>query len=251
MKVLAIIGSPRKRNTYETVRQIEAIHKQRARVEYEYLFLKDMDLKLCTGCHLCLMRGEGLCPHKDDRDLIIEKIEGSDGVILASPTHSMNVSWLMKNYFDRTSFIMHRPRFFRQRFMLVTVAGSIRGGKPALRALSFGVYGGKRVGELIALNSPGMNEGKRAKQQRNIKRAAGRFAKAMARPYAPRPTFSYIAWFAAFKAVSEANKDTSVADWEYFKDKDYFIDVRLNPVQRMEMGLLSGLMGWMVRKGYV
>lgn len=37
----------------------------------------------------------------------------------------------------------------------------------------------------------------------------------------------------------------------HFKDRDYFIDVHLNPVQRMEMGFLSGLMGWMVRKGYV
>ena len=37
MKILVIIGSLRKKNTYETVRKIENYHKQYAECEYEYL----------------------------------------------------------------------------------------------------------------------------------------------------------------------------------------------------------------------
>ena len=96
MKILAIISSFRKKNTYKTVKQIERIHQSISHCEYEYLFLKDTNLKTCIGCHLCLTKGERYCPIKDDRDAIIVKIESVDAVILASPNHTMNVNWLMK-----------------------------------------------------------------------------------------------------------------------------------------------------------
>lgn len=68
------------------------LQSENSNCEYEYVFLKDLNLKLCTGCHICITKGEDFCPLKDDRDVIINKIEDSDGVILASPTFSMNVT---------------------------------------------------------------------------------------------------------------------------------------------------------------
>lgn len=118
MKVLVIISSLRKRNTYRVATQIEKIHQGICQCEYEYLFLREINLMPCTGCHLCLIEGEQSCPLKDDRDLIVRKIESSDAVILASPNHTKNVNWLMKNYIDRFSYLMHRPRYFKQRFHL-------------------------------------------------------------------------------------------------------------------------------------
>ena len=76
MKILAILSSPRKKNTYRAVQAIETLHKQTCDCDYEYLFLHKTDLKGCVGCHLCLTRGEEFCPLKDDRDLILQKIEG-------------------------------------------------------------------------------------------------------------------------------------------------------------------------------
>ena len=40
---------------------------------YEYLFLKDLNLKLYTVCHIFIPKCEELCPLKDDRDMIIKK----------------------------------------------------------------------------------------------------------------------------------------------------------------------------------
>ena len=37
---------------------------------------------------LCLNKGEELCPLKDDRDLLIDKMNNSDGIIFASPNYS-------------------------------------------------------------------------------------------------------------------------------------------------------------------
>jgi len=41
--------------------------KKQGEVEFDYLFLRDQNLKLCKGCFVCVTRGENLCPLKDDR----------------------------------------------------------------------------------------------------------------------------------------------------------------------------------------
>lgn len=251
MKILVIVGSLRKLNTYNIAKMIEERHKQISDCEYEYIVLKDMDLKLCTGCHACMTVGERFCPLKDDRDMIINKIEEADGVILACPTFSMNVSWVMKNFMDRLSFIMHRPRFFRQRFMLLVVSGSIRGGKDAMRSLKFASFAGQVVNRLIVLNSPGMNENKRNRQNSKVIKEAEKFAVNMNKKLSLKSPFSYLIWFSAIKTVTAVYKDNSTADYEYYRDKKYFIDVRLNKVQKITIKVLSSLFLFLAEKGFV
>jgi len=58
MKILAIIGSPRKKgNSYKATKEVEERMKQLGKVEFEYLFLKDADLKMCSGCFNCVSKG--------------------------------------------------------------------------------------------------------------------------------------------------------------------------------------------------
>ncbi len=124
MKILAIMGSPRKKgNTYKVVQEIEERMKEMGDLEFEYLFLKDANLEPCRGCHTCLLKGEDLCPIDDDRPKIEEQILNSDGVILASPVYLFNVSALMKKFLDRFAYVCHRPRFFNQYLMSVSTAG--------------------------------------------------------------------------------------------------------------------------------
>ena len=67
-----------------------------------------------------------LCPLKDDRSIIEEKIKNADGVIFTSPNYVFNVSGLMKNFIDRFAYVCHRPRFFKNAIVLTTsgVGGS-------------------------------------------------------------------------------------------------------------------------------
>ncbi len=59
MKILAIIGSPRKKgNTYRIVSRIEESMKTRGEVKFDYPFLRDVHLELCQGCWQCLSWGE-------------------------------------------------------------------------------------------------------------------------------------------------------------------------------------------------
>ena len=114
MKVLAIMGSPKKRgNTYELTRKVEENMKLLGAVEFEYVFLKDLNLESCLGCGICFDKGEELCPLKDERPILEEKMQTADGVIFTSPNYVFNVSGLMKNFIDRFAYVCHRPRFFK------------------------------------------------------------------------------------------------------------------------------------------
>jgi multimeric flavodoxin WrbA len=121
MKILAIMGSPRKMgNTYKVTKKVEERMKQLGDVEFEYVFLKDVRLGQCLGCQVCFDKGEDKCPLKDDRAMLEEKIHNADGIIFASPTYTFNVSGLMKNFFDRFGYACHRPRFFKSALVLTT-----------------------------------------------------------------------------------------------------------------------------------
>jgi len=70
MKVLAIIGSLRKGNSYRITQQVENCLKSysnnddsgKVDLEFEYIFLNEDNLELCKGCFVCLPYGEDKCP---------------------------------------------------------------------------------------------------------------------------------------------------------------------------------------------
>ena len=51
MKILVIMGSPRKGETYNAVRKVETAMQALGNVEFDYLWLKDANLGQCRGCH--------------------------------------------------------------------------------------------------------------------------------------------------------------------------------------------------------
>lgn len=249
MKTLVITSSLRKKNTFNALKQIERIHQGMFPCEYEYLFLKEANLKTCLGCHLCLTKGEQYCPLKDDRDAIISKIESADAVILASPNHTMNVNWLMKNYIDRFSYLMHRPRFFDQRFMILITSGSYPGVKTAIKALSPIASGGKIISRLGVMYSPGMNDTKIRKEEKKLSIGAKRFAIAMQKKHEFNASFTNMLWFAAFKATTSDHAEDFPADFKYYLNKPFFVETKLNIFQRSTIGFFTSLFLFLIKRG--
>ena len=136
MKVTAIIGSARKKHTYETTEKFLKRLQLYGDVEYEIIRLSEYNLGICKGCKLCLDKGEELCNLKDDRNLILGKMKTSDGVIFASPNYSFHVSAIMKQFLDRLGFVFHRPQFFGKTFTSI-VAQGIYGGNKIVRYFNF------------------------------------------------------------------------------------------------------------------
>ncbi len=121
--------------------------EERGGVETEIVRLSDYRFEPCRGCKVCFSRGEEFCPLKDDRDVLVDKIKVSDGVVFASPKYSFQVSAFMKLFLDRLGYAFHRPQFHGKTFT------SIRSGNlwrpearelPRLRREGLGVQGGER-----------------------------------------------------------------------------------------------------------
>ena len=85
IRILGVVGSPRKRgNTHILVSRILNGAKE-ARAATEILFLNDLYIRECDGCHVC-WKGEQ-CSKKDDMNKIYPKIIQSDVIIFGTPVH--------------------------------------------------------------------------------------------------------------------------------------------------------------------
>ena len=124
MNILAVLGSPHKGNSFEITQRIQQKLEAFGDVEFDYVMLKDVDLRPCKGCAACFFQGESRCPLKDDGATIAEKMAWADGIILVSPVYSNHVSYLMKQFIDRFAYTFHRPRYFGKYALAVAVAGN-------------------------------------------------------------------------------------------------------------------------------
>jgi multimeric flavodoxin WrbA len=225
MKVLAICGSPRKGGTFKVLNSIKEKYPE---IDFEILMLKDMNLKDCYGCYTCINRGPEKCPLKDDRDLILKKMEEADGVIFASPTHTRHVTALMKKFMDKLGYIAHRPYFFDNYAMFIATCKGF-GADLTNNYMSgnIGQYGFNVVSSLELYISTKSE----AETKYNNEKATQEFEKlisAIQKGERSKPDFGQLVYFYIFKAISELNKKEGIADYEYYKDKaDYYYDIKL------------------------
>lgn len=120
MKYLIINGSPRKKNTWAMVEQA----KTNLEGKFEEVHLLKQKIPMCMGCFKCIMESEDKCPHYELVNPIVEKIRDADGLIITSPVYAMNVTALLKNFFDHTAYFYHRPEFFdKKALVIVSTAG--------------------------------------------------------------------------------------------------------------------------------
>jgi len=98
-KILAVVGSPRRNgNTHILVSKIaEGARMNAAKVDE--LFLGDLVIKECDGCHICWNGKE--CSKKDDMHSIYPKIIQSDVIIFGTPVYWYGPTALMKAFIDR------------------------------------------------------------------------------------------------------------------------------------------------------
>jgi multimeric flavodoxin WrbA len=98
-RVLGVVGSPRKNgNTHILVSRILEGAKTEG-AETETLFLGDLNIRECDGCHACWEGKE--CSKRDDMNDIYPKIIESDVVIFGTPVYWYGPTALMKAFIDR------------------------------------------------------------------------------------------------------------------------------------------------------
>jgi multimeric flavodoxin WrbA len=208
-------------------------------VECEIVSLSDFHIEVCKGCMLCLNKGEELCPFKDDRNMLIDKMNNSDGIIFASPNYSFNVSGLMKVFLDRLGFIFHRPRFFGKACTSIVVQGFYRGNK----IVDYFNFIGKALGFNIVkgccLNSlEPMTEKEQKKIDRIIERQSKKFYSTLIKKEYPNPTLFKLMMFRMARTSVKLLLDESWRDYTYYKNNgwfgsNYYYPAKLNPIKQL------------------
>ncbi|MBP1929635.1 multimeric flavodoxin WrbA [Methanolinea mesophila] len=247
MKVLVIMGSPHKGNTYAAAKKIEESMRRRSAVEFDYLMLSEANLSPCRGCFVCFMKGEGFCPIEDDASLILQRLEDADGVIFASPVFGMNVTGLMKTFIDRFSYVFHRPRFFEKKALLLSTTGAL-GQKDVIKYLDMvaRIWGFEVVtGAGLITPRVGGTRWFTPEQEDELDLAGKKFLEALRRKTRRSPSFMDVIVFHAQRCSFNILAEEAPLDHEYWKEhgwfdpgRRYYVDVRVNPLYNF-IGLLA------------
>jgi len=254
MLILVVNGSPRgKGNTYKVIKKLEEAMKRRdSSIRFEYLHLRESNLKGCLGCYRCLADGEENCPLKDDQSKIEEAMQKADAVIFATPVYVMNVSWMFKNFLDRFAYICHRPRFHRKKALVLSSTGALGTGiVNTICKYTVATWGFEVVGSLGAITSPYISDEDMIKQwekiEKNTEKTAERFLKALNNKKMLKAGFFKLFAFQLQKA-SFGSADRLKADYNYWKsmgwlepEGSFYINAKINPITRAIANILANL----------
>ena len=117
-KILVISGSAKKNGNGIKAFKLFKEKFDPLQYDFEVLHLSDYHLQNCIGCTVCFKKEK--CFMKDDLDLIVDKLKRADGFIFITPIYNMNISGTLKTFFDRTTYLLHKPVFYDKHSYIMT-----------------------------------------------------------------------------------------------------------------------------------
>lgn len=115
VKIIAIYGSPRRDGNSARLlkRAVEGARQEGA--EVEEVILRDYKISPCMEIYHCIK--DGKCAIRDDFPAILEKVEASTGIMLASPIFFYSVSAHTKIFMDRCQSLWVRKYWIEKQKM--------------------------------------------------------------------------------------------------------------------------------------
>lgn len=111
MKVLLINGSPHENGTTYAAVSTVAESLNNNGIETEIITVGNQNVTGCNACCACVKLGK--CVKDDIANVIIEKIQSSDGVVIGSPVYYASLNGTLKALLDRVFFakksFAHKP----------------------------------------------------------------------------------------------------------------------------------------------
>jgi len=248
-KVTVLIGSGRKKRgaTYRAAQRFLEKLQALGDVQGEIVFLSEQQLGLCRGCKVCFEHGEDRCPLKGDRDALVAKMLASDGVVLATPNYSFQVSAVTKAFLDRLGYVFHRPCFHGRAFTSIVVQG-IYGAERIEKYLRFvgnGLGFEAVKGSCITALEP-MTEKARRKMEASLTRQSQRFYAQLCRPAHTAPSLFKLMVFRMARTSMRQLLDDSNRDYAYYQaqgwfESDYYHATRLGLLKKALGALFDAL----------
>ena len=100
-KVLIISASPRRQGNSDILCDQFALGAKETGHEVEKVFLRDKNIKYCTGCYTC-KKMKGVCAYKDDMPELLQKMIDADVLVLSTPVYFYCMNAQLKTVIDRT-----------------------------------------------------------------------------------------------------------------------------------------------------
>ncbi len=114
MKVLGIVGTPRRGGNSEVLLKAFLEGAASGGAEVEEILLREKKISPCLEIYHCFK--DGTCPIKDDMRELYDKLLEADVVALSSPIFFYNVSAQAKAMIDRTQALWARRYVLKQDF---------------------------------------------------------------------------------------------------------------------------------------
>ena len=190
---------------------------------------------------------------KDDRDVLIQKMMDSDGVVFASRITPFGIRF-HENFLDRLGFMFHRPRFFGKTFTGI-VAQGIYGAEDIVKYLDFvgGGLGFNVVKGFFITTLEPVTEKQQKENDALIERQSRKFHAQLMKKEFPVPSLFKLMIFRMSRSSMKAMLDDSFRDYTYYRDRgwfesDYYYAVKMNPLKKM-IGRLFDFIATRTAKG--
>ena len=126
MNILTIIGTAHRGNKRAIV-DLFLKEFENKNNNFEEIILPNDFQNFCLGCANCILKGEEKCPHFNDVNKIVEKIEKADLIIIATPVFVGSCTSGLKALLDHLAYmwLVHRPKesMFNKVGLIITSAG--------------------------------------------------------------------------------------------------------------------------------
>lgn len=112
MKVTAIVGSYRKGGISDQATDAILASAKEEGADVTKIYLIDKKIEFCRNCRTCTQQPgthRGECCIADDMNSILDEIERSDAIILASPMNFWTVTAAMKTFIERLICFAYWP----------------------------------------------------------------------------------------------------------------------------------------------
>jgi multimeric flavodoxin WrbA len=104
-KIIAIVGTYRKNHIIDSAVDEFLKQSQLLGWQVEKIYLMDKKIEFCLNCRKCVQRkidaSRDECVHNDDMAGVLDSIDSSDVVVLASPVNYFTVTAVMKKFVER------------------------------------------------------------------------------------------------------------------------------------------------------
>lgn len=258
MRIEVIIGSPRKKDSYNICCELEELLISYGHT-VSYIFLEDYRIEACKGCALCFHKSEKLCPCKDELSSLEKRLLDAEGFIFASPVYAYQVPSGLKCLIDRLSYHFHRQRLIDKPTLIVVTSDG--GGQSAVEkylkmtASGWGCY----VVGAISLVSPQYFQGRennlfkfdakyQEKMRKRMERLASTYHKALTEKDKRVPSYYQLMLFNGLRSKTYV----SSADYDYWLTKgwihgDYFTASKLPLIKKIFSRVMRGIIKMFIK----